>query len=40
VVRKVAESGGEAFNRTAYEKESKREEDAKKKAADDKAKKP
>ncbi|MCX7158600.1 MAG: phosphate/phosphite/phosphonate ABC transporter substrate-binding protein [Proteobacteria bacterium] len=40
VVRKVAETGGEAFNRTAYEKESKREEDAKKKAADDKAKKP
>jgi phosphonate transport system substrate-binding protein len=40
VVRKVAESGGEAFNRTAYEKESKREEDARKKAAEDKAKKP
>ena len=39
VVRKVAESGGEAFNRTAYEKESKREEEAKKKAAEANAKK-
>ena len=28
IVRQVAESGGEAFNRTAYEKESKREEEA------------
>ena len=36
VVRKVAESGGEAFNRSAYEKESKREEEAKKKAAAEK----
>jgi len=40
VVRKVAEGSGEAFNRTAYEKESKREEDARKKAAEEKAKKP
>ena len=34
VVRKVAEGSGEAFNRTAYEKETKREEEAKKKAAE------
>ena len=40
VVRKVAEGSGEAFNRTAYEKETAREEAARKKAADDKAKKP
>ena len=39
VVRQVAESGGEAFNRTAYEKESRREADALKKAAEEKAKK-
>lgn len=39
VVRQVAESGGEAFNRAAYEKESKREADALKKAAEEKAKK-
>lgn len=39
VVRQVAEAGGEAFNRTAYEKESKRESDALKKAAEEKAKK-
>ena len=31
VVREVAEAGGEKFNRAAYEKETKREEDAKKK---------
>jgi phosphonate transport system substrate-binding protein len=36
VVRKVAESGGEAFNRSAYEKEAKREEETKKKAAEKK----
>jgi phosphonate transport system substrate-binding protein len=40
VVRKVAEGSGEAFNRTAYEKETKREEEARKKAAEEKAKKP
>jgi len=40
VVRKVAEGSGEAFNRTAYEKETRREEDARKKAAEEKAKKP
>ena len=39
VVRQVAEGGGEAFNRTAYEKESKREADALKKAAEEKANK-
>lgn len=39
VVRKVAEGSGEAFNRTAYEKETKREEEARKKAAEEKAKK-
>ena len=39
VVRQVAEAGGEAFNRAAYEKESKREADAMKKAAEEKAKK-
>jgi phosphonate transport system substrate-binding protein len=39
VVRKVAEGSGEAFNRAAYEKETKREEDARKKAAEEKAKK-
>jgi len=38
VVRQVAEAGGEAFNSAAYEKESKREEEARKKAAE--AKKP
>ena len=38
VVRQVAEFGGEKFNSAAYEKESKREEDARKKAAG--AKKP
>lgn len=37
VVRKVAEGSGEAFNRTAYEKESAREEAARKKAAEAKA---
>jgi phosphonate transport system substrate-binding protein len=37
VVRKVAEGTGEAFNRTAYEKESAREEAARKKAAEEKA---
>jgi phosphonate transport system substrate-binding protein len=40
VVRKVAEGSGEAFNRTAYEKETRREEEARKKAAEEKAKKP
>jgi len=40
VVRKVAEGSGEAFNRVAYEKETKREEEARKKAAEEKAKKP
>ena len=40
VVRKVAEGSGEAFNRNAYEKETKREEEARKKAAEEKAKKP
>jgi phosphonate transport system substrate-binding protein len=39
VVRKVAEGSGEAFNRTAYEKETAREEAARKKAAESKAKK-
>ena len=39
VVRQVAEGGGESFNRAAYEKESKRETDALKKAAEEKAKK-
>ena len=38
VVRQVAEGGGEKFNAAAYEKESKREEEARKKAAE--AKKP
>jgi len=33
IVRKVAEGGGEKFNRAAYEKESKREEEARAKAA-------
>ena len=37
VVRKVAEGSGEAFNRTAYEKESAREAEARKKAAEEKA---
>jgi phosphonate transport system substrate-binding protein len=36
IVRQVAESGGEKFNKAAYEKESKREEEAKKKAAEGK----
>ncbi|MFP5407582.1 MAG: PhnD/SsuA/transferrin family substrate-binding protein, partial [Gammaproteobacteria bacterium] len=36
IVRKVAESGGESFNRAGYEKESKREEEARKKAAEKK----
>ncbi|MEK7750781.1 MAG: phosphate/phosphite/phosphonate ABC transporter substrate-binding protein [Acidobacteriota bacterium] len=40
VVRKVAEGSGEAFNRVAYEKETRREEGARKKAAEEKAKKP
>ncbi|MCX7140358.1 MAG: phosphate/phosphite/phosphonate ABC transporter substrate-binding protein [Proteobacteria bacterium] len=39
VVRRVAEGSGEAFNRTAYEKETRREEEARKKAAEEKAKK-
>ena len=39
VVRKVAEGSGEAFNRNAYEKETKREEEARRKAAEEKAKK-
>jgi phosphonate transport system substrate-binding protein len=39
VVRQVAESGGEKFNSAAYEKESKREAEARKKAAEAKAKK-
>jgi len=39
VVRKVAEGSGEAFNRVAYEKETKREEEARKKATEAKAKK-
>jgi phosphonate transport system substrate-binding protein len=38
VVRQVAEAGGESFNRNAYEKESKREEEARKKAAEAKKK--
>ena len=38
VVRQVAEAGGEKFNAAAYEKENKREEEARKKAAE--AKKP
>jgi len=37
VVRKVAESSGEAFNRAAYERETAKEEAARKKAAEDKA---
>jgi phosphonate transport system substrate-binding protein len=36
VVRQVSEAGGEKFNREAYEKETKREEEAKKKAAEGK----
>jgi phosphonate transport system substrate-binding protein len=39
IVRQVAEAGGEKFNSAAYEKESKREEDARRKAAEEKAKK-
>jgi phosphonate transport system substrate-binding protein len=39
VVRKIAEGTGTPFNRTAYEKESAREAAARKKAADEKAKK-
>ena len=35
VVRKVSEAGGEKFNRSAYEKEAKREEEARRKAAAD-----
>jgi len=35
----VAEGSGEAFNRTSYEKETKREEEARRKAAEEKAKK-
>ena len=38
IVRQVSEAGGEKFNSAAYEKESKREEEARKKAAE--AKKP
>ncbi len=38
LVRKVAEGSGERFNRAAYEKETKREEDARKKAAEAKKK--
>lgn len=38
LVRKVAEGSGEQFNRAAYEKESKREEEARKKAAEAKKK--
>jgi phosphonate transport system substrate-binding protein len=38
VVRQVAEAGGEKFNSAAYEKEAKREAEARKKAAE--AKKP
>lgn len=38
LVRKVAEGSGEKFNRAAYEKETKREEDARKKAAEAKKK--
>ena len=36
IVRKVAESGGESFNRAGYEKESKREEEARRKKAAEK----
>jgi phosphonate transport system substrate-binding protein len=36
VVRQVSEAGGEKFNREAYEKETRREEEAKKKAAEGK----
>jgi phosphonate transport system substrate-binding protein len=36
VVRDVAEAGGDKFNKAAYEKETKREEEAKKKAAEGK----
>jgi len=39
VVRKVAEGSGEAFNRVAYEKETKREEESRRKTAEEKAKK-
>ena len=38
LVRKVAEGSGEKFNRAAYEKETKREEEARKKAAEAKKK--
>ena len=38
VVREVAEAGGEKFNGAAYERESKREEEARRKAAEAKAK--
>jgi hypothetical protein len=38
VVRQVAEAGGDKFNSAAYEKEAKREAEARKKAAE--AKKP
>jgi phosphonate transport system substrate-binding protein len=34
VVRQVAEAGGDKFNSAAYEKESKREEEARRKAAE------
>lgn len=36
IVRQVAESGGESFNRAGYEKESRREEEARKKKAEKK----
>ena len=39
VVRDVAEAGGDKFNSAAYEKETRREEEARKKAAAEKAKK-
>jgi phosphonate transport system substrate-binding protein len=39
VVRKIAEETGTPFNRAAYDKESAREEAARKKALEDKAKK-
>ena len=38
IVRQVAEAGGESFNRAAYEKEAKREDDARKAAAEAKKK--
>jgi phosphonate transport system substrate-binding protein len=38
VVREVAEAGGEKFNGAAYEREAKREEEARRKAAEAKAK--